>query len=69
MSQGSDTTITPANFREVEPEWKNPSFLKAFEVDDDELEPGLRGVLPECLRRMDEDEEEFVMPLPSDVSK
>ncbi|KUJ07690.1 uncharacterized protein LY89DRAFT_659925 [Mollisia scopiformis] len=69
MSQGSDTTITPANFKDAEPEWKNPSFLKAFEVDDDELEPGLRGVLPESLRRMDGDEEEFVMPLPSSESK
>ncbi|KAE8442644.1 hypothetical protein EG329_003001 [Mollisiaceae sp. DMI_Dod_QoI] len=68
MSQGSDTTITPANFRDIEPEWKNPSFLKAFEVDD-ELEPGLRGVLPECLRRMDEDEEDFVMPLPLGETK
>lgn len=69
MSQGSDTTITPANFREAEPEWKSPTFLKAFDVDDDELEPGLRGVLPECLRRMDEDEEEFIMPLPMDEGK
>lgn len=69
MSQGSDTTITPENFKETEPEWKNPSFLKAFEVDEEELEPGLKGVLPECLRRMDEDDEEFVMPLPSDDSK
>jgi hypothetical protein len=67
MSQGSDTTITPANFKE--PEWKNPSFLKAFDVDDEDLEPGLRGMLPDCLRRMDEDEEEFFLPLPPIESK
>lgn len=67
MSQGSDTTITPHNFKE--PEWKNPSFLKAFDVDDEDLEPGLRGEIPECLRRMDEDEEEFVLPLPPNEIK
>ncbi|CZR69163.1 uncharacterized protein PAC_19063 [Phialocephala subalpina] len=66
MSQASDTTITPANFRDIEPEWKNPDFLKAFEVDDEDLEPGLRGVLPECLRRMDEEDDDFLMPLPTD---
>ncbi|KAF8850528.1 hypothetical protein BDZ45DRAFT_632798 [Acephala macrosclerotiorum] len=64
MSQSSDTTITPANFRDIGLEWKNPEFLKAFEVDDEDLEPGLRGVLPECLRRMDEEDDDFVMPLP-----
>lgn len=67
MSQSSDTTITPANFRE--PEWKNPSFLKAFDVDDEELEPGLRGMLPDCLKRMDEDEEEFFLAMPPSESK
>lgn len=67
MSQSSDATITPANFKE--PEWKNPTFLKAFDVDDEDLEPGLRGILPECLRRMDEDEEDFFMPLPPSESK
>ncbi|KAK2630026.1 hypothetical protein QTJ16_000846 [Diplocarpon rosae] len=64
MSSSSDVTITPARFaQESEQGWKNPSFMKAFEVDDDELEPGLRGGLSECLRRADEDEEEFVMTL------
>ena len=67
MSHSSDVTITPARFaqeREQELEYRNPSFLKAFEVDDDELEPGLRGALPECLRRPDnDDDEEFVMTL------
>ncbi|TVY90429.1 hypothetical protein LAWI1_G001582 [Lachnellula willkommii] len=68
LSQGSDATITPARFAQKEgkenDEWKSKlSFLSAFEVDDDELEPGLRGALPECLRKDDEDDEEFVMTL------
>jgi hypothetical protein len=65
MSTSSDTTITPARFAEQgnEQEWRHPSFLKAFEVDDEDLEPGLRGVLPDCLRQTDEDDEEFVMTL------
>lgn len=64
MSQSSDITITPARFaQEGEQEWKHPDFMKAFEVDDEDLEPGLRGEMPECLRRMDEDDEEFVMTL------
>ena len=57
-------TITPERFAmESEMETKSPAFLKAFEVDDEELEPGLRGVLPECLRRADDEDEEFVMTL------
>ncbi|EKD16104.1 uncharacterized protein L3040_007806 [Drepanopeziza brunnea f. sp. 'multigermtubi'] len=70
VSMASDHTITPARFakeREPESDWKKPSFLKAFEQvdddDDDDLEPGLRGALPECLRREDEEDEEFVMTL------
>jgi hypothetical protein len=64
LSQGSDTTITPERFAmESEMETKSPAFLKAFEVDDEELEPGLRGVLPECLRRADDEDEEFVLTL------
>jgi len=65
MSQGSDTTITPERFaQEIELESRSPSFLKAFEVDDEDLDPSLRGILPECLRRADEDDEEFIMPMP-----
>ena len=68
LSQGSDATITPARFAQKEgkenDEWKGKlAFLSAFDVDDEELEPGLRGALPECLRKEDEDEEEFVMTL------
>lgn len=69
LSQGSDTTITPARFAEKETgpgsdEWQRLKFLGAFDIDED-LEPGLRGALPECLRRDDEDDEEFVMTLGS----
>jgi hypothetical protein len=68
LSQGSDTTITPDRFAEKEggpgsEEWQRLKFLGAFDVDDEDLEPSLRGALPECLRRDDEDEEEFVMTL------
>ena len=71
LSQGSDSTITPARFAEKETgpgsdEWKKLKFLGAFDVDDEELEPGLRGMLPECLRRDEEDDEEFVMTLGTD---
>ncbi|RDL41360.1 Uncharacterized protein BP5553_01339 [Venustampulla echinocandica] len=67
MSQGSDTTITPARFVQKQgaedEEWKKRlAFLSAFDVDDEDLEPGLRGALPECLRK-DEDDEEFVLTL------
>ena len=64
MSQSSEVTITPARFAQQEGlESKRLDWLSAFEVDDEELEPGLRGGIPECLKRMDDDEEEFVMTL------
>ncbi|PMD32023.1 hypothetical protein L207DRAFT_500390 [Hyaloscypha variabilis F] len=65
LSQGSDTTITPERFFAManEQESRSPAFLKAFEVDDEDLEPGLRGIMPECLRRPDDDDEEFVFTL------
>ena len=56
-------TITPERFSEMET--KSPAFMKAFEVDDEDLEPGLRGILPECLRRADDEDEEFVFTLGS----
>lgn len=67
MSQGSDTTITPARFVQKQgaedEEWKKRlAFLSAFDVEDEDLEPGLRGTLPECMRN-DEDDEEFVLTL------
>lgn len=70
VSQASDTTITPARFAEKEgrsgsEEWQRLKFLGAFDVDDEDLNPDLRGALPECLRWDDEDDEEFVMTLGS----
>jgi hypothetical protein len=66
MSQSSDTTITPARFADQEnAEWKRLDFLRAFDAEDEDLEPGLRGALPECLRRDDEEDEGFVMTLGS----
>lgn len=65
MSEASDTTITPARFAEQEnDEFRRFNFLKAFDVDDEEIEPGLRGVMPACLRAEDEDEE-FILKLTS----
>jgi hypothetical protein len=65
VSQASDTTITPARFVEQEnDDLRRFDFLRAFDVDDEELEPGLRGALPKCLREEDEDEE-FVLKLSS----
>ena len=65
MSEASDTTITPARFAEQEnDEFRRFNFLKAFDVDDEEIEPGLRGVMPACLRTEDEDEE-FILKLTS----
>ncbi|EHK99816.1 hypothetical protein M7I_4311 [Glarea lozoyensis 74030] len=72
MSTASDSTITPAKFQKEESEiqeWKKKlPFLQAFDLlEDNDLEPGLRGVVPESLRRMDEDdEEEFVLTLGGD---
>ncbi|KAG0645393.1 hypothetical protein D0Z07_8993 [Hyphodiscus hymeniophilus] len=70
VSHSSDTTITPARFAEKEggpgsEEWRRLKFLGAFDVDHEDLEPGLRGALPECLRGVDENDEEFVMTLGS----
>lgn len=65
ISTGSDVTITPARFaKESEQEWRSPSFLKAFEgPDEEEVERGLGGGLADCLRRQEDEEEEFVMEL------
>jgi len=67
FSQASDTTITPARFaqKKEDLEWKKLGWLGAFDVDDEDLEPGLNCALPECLRSADEDDEEFVMALGS----
>ncbi|KAK0109465.1 hypothetical protein ONS95_002158 [Cadophora gregata] len=76
MSTSSEITITPARWaKESEAqaaEWRNPAFMKAFEVEggnEDECDAGLgsggldvRG-LQECLRREEEEDGEFVMVL------
>lgn len=73
MSTSSEVTITPARWAkesEGRAEWRSPAFMKAFEVDgnEDESDGGLgldvRG-LQECLRREEEEDEEFVMTLGS----
>ncbi|CAG8957077.1 hypothetical protein HYFRA_00009278 [Hymenoscyphus fraxineus] len=67
MSQASDRTMTPARFAKQgheTDEWKKRlSFLSAFDVEEEDLEPGLRGVMPDSLRAQDEDDEEFVLTL------
>ncbi|KAH8804563.1 hypothetical protein F5884DRAFT_418131 [Xylogone sp. PMI_703] len=67
MSNGSDATITPARLAQnaEEEERRRPAFLAAFDLDlddDEDLEPGLKGVLSDRLR-FDDDDEEFVMTL------
>lgn len=65
LSQGSDTTITPARFAEQEnDDSRRFDFMRAFDIDDEELEPGLGGALPDSLREEDEDED-FVLKLSS----
>jgi len=65
MSQSSEVTITPARFAQQEglDSSKRLDWLSAFDVDDEGLEPCLRGGNPECLRMMDEEDEEFVLAL------
>jgi hypothetical protein len=70
LSDGSDTTITPTSYAQKQgleaenEDWRRLTFLGVFDADDEDLEPGLRGVLPECLRRDEDAEVDFVMTLP-----
>ncbi|KAL2068588.1 hypothetical protein VTL71DRAFT_14925 [Oculimacula yallundae] len=73
MSTSSEVTITPARWAKesesASAEWRNPAFMKAFEVEslavDEDEEGGLFGgkVLQDCLRREEEEDGEFVMTL------
>lgn len=67
MSDGSDSTITPARFAQTsaEEDRRRPAFLSAFDIDldDEDLEPGLRGIPPNRLDFADDEDEEFVMTL------
>ncbi|KAI9648761.1 hypothetical protein NHQ30_003401 [Ciborinia camelliae] len=67
LSHDSDSTITPTRFAQKEnlrdAEYKKLDFLHAFDIDDENMEPGLKCGLPECLIKFDEDEEEFVMTI------
>jgi hypothetical protein len=66
LSERSDTTITPARFADQEQEeWRRFDFLRVFDADDEDLEPGLRGALPDCLQVDDDEDEEFVLKLGS----
>jgi hypothetical protein len=70
LSNGSDTTITPSSYAQKQgPEvgnedWRRLMFLGMFDTDEEDLEPGLRGVIPDCLRRDEDAEVEFIMTLP-----
>jgi hypothetical protein len=69
LSDESDTTITPSSYAQNQgsevgnDDWRRLMFLGLFNTDED-LEPGLRGVLPDCLRKDEEAEVDFVMTLP-----
>jgi hypothetical protein len=66
LSTASDTTITPETYAQKRDagsdQWRRLKFLGAFDTDDEDVEPCLRGELPEYMRR-DDDEEEFVISL------
>ena len=64
LSQTSDVTITPARFAQHEErESKRLPWLTAFDADDESVEPIFRGEASELLKRLDNNEEEFVMTL------
>jgi len=71
VSTGSDKIITPSTFADgqassgMSDEWRQLKLLGAFDTDDEDLEPGLRGALPECLRKDEDSEQEFVLTLGS----
>ncbi|KAG9241443.1 hypothetical protein BJ878DRAFT_228297 [Calycina marina] len=63
LSHSSDSTMTPAKFAsEKEEDWSHLKFLDAFDRDDAGFGSG--GALPECMRG-EEEEEEFLMTVPS----
>jgi hypothetical protein len=62
-SNMSDTTITPANYGEREE--KNLDWLRAFDEDEEDVDPLLLGKGVECLRGIDDEEDEFVLTLSS----
>jgi hypothetical protein len=69
LSNESDTTITPSYAQKQGPEVRNEDWRRLiisgmFDTDEEDLEPGLRGVLPDCLRRDEDAEVEFIMTLP-----
>ncbi|KAI6248626.1 hypothetical protein HI914_03317 [Erysiphe necator] len=39
---------------------RRPSFLKVYDVDEEEIEPALRGIPPDCIRNGEKDEEFFI---------
>jgi hypothetical protein len=70
LSDGSDTTITPSSYAQNQgsevgsDDWRRLMFQGIFDTDDEDLESGLRGVLPDCLRKGEDAEVDFVMTLP-----
>ena len=68
LSNISDTTITPASYSQkrsseaCREDWTRLQLLGAFDTDE-ELDPGLRGELSECLRRDEDTDEEFILTL------
>ncbi len=66
LSSSTDTTITPARLAEKQKadenlRWSRLKLLGAFDSDDEDIEPCLKGGLPDCLRSADDEEEEFVL--------
>jgi hypothetical protein len=69
LSNASDRTITPASYAQqqgsdsVREDWRRLQFLGAFDTDDEDLEPALRGVAPDFLMKEEDAEEDFVLTL------
>lgn len=64
LSQSSDVTITPARFAQHEElESKRMPWLSAFDTNDDDIEPALKGGALDCLKSLEDEDEEFVMTL------
>jgi hypothetical protein len=70
LSDGSDTTITPTSYAQKQgtevgnDDWRRLMLLGVFDTDDEDLELGLRGILPDCLGKDEDAEVDFVMTLP-----
>jgi hypothetical protein len=73
LPNASEPTITPAPYAQkqssevLKEDWTQLPILGIFDIDED-LEPGLRSELPDCLRGDEDAEGEFVLSINLDHS-